>query len=313
MKLSCRRIMSEIRRVFAISDLHVDYLDNREFIKTWTHLHYHNDVLIVAGDVTDSISLLKETFQQLKKMFYKVFYVTGNHELWIKRPEECKNSIVKFHEILKLCDSMGILTKAEKIQMNEKESLWICPVFSWYSDQDDDLANSLYMTATNQKADENARNLWMDNHLCIWPELDTTKSEYFQNFNKKNLPDSFDGPVITFSHFLPRKDLIFANEIEKKELKSEQERLGKDTSDGERTKVLFNFSMYAGCQRIEKQIRQIKPIIHVYGHQHRQRDRDIDGIHYVSHCLGYKRERDAGFMWGIHQWKGPKKIWPQSK
>ena len=53
----------------------------------------------------------------------------------------------------------------------------------------------------------------------------------------------------------------------------------------------FNFSRVAGDQRIENQIRRLKSGIHVYGHQHRNRDRTIAGVRYVSHCLGNKSER----------------------
>ncbi len=31
--------------------------------------------------------------------------------------------------------------------------------------------------------------------------------------------------------------------------------------------------------------------MHVYGHQHRNRHREEDGVVYVSHCLGYPKER----------------------
>ncbi|KAK6174474.1 hypothetical protein SNE40_017744 [Patella caerulea] len=305
-----RSLISKMRRIFAISDIHVDFKENREFVNSWSHEKYGEDVLILAGDVTDFMSLLKETLQHLSKTFYKVFYVSGNHELWIRRPEEFADSIVKFHEIISLCDSIGICTRPEKIQVTDSDCVWVCPLFSWYSTHDDDSDNSLYITAKNPESDKNAREMWMDNHLCIWSKLPSTRSEYFEKYNSKHIPPRMDSPVITFSHFVPRQDLILPNEKEKEKLNAECERLGLEVKKNENSKVNFNFSMYAGCKRIEKQIREINPIIHVYGHQHRQRDRKIDGVNYISHCLGYKKERDAGFMWGINEWNGPKLIWP---
>jgi len=63
----------------------------------------------------------------------------------------------------------------------------------------------------------------------------------------------------------------------------------------------FNFSRVAGSELIEKQIRQVGSKLHVYGHQHINRDREIDGIRYAAHCLGYPNERKRGVIKGIEQ------------
>ena len=63
----------------------------------------------------------------------------------------------------------------------------------------------------------------------------------------------------------------------------------------------FHFSRVAGSDLIDKQIRQIGSVLHVYGHQHINRDRKIDGVHYISHCLGYPNERKRGVIKGIEQ------------
>ncbi|KAG2434744.1 hypothetical protein HXX76_007632 [Chlamydomonas incerta] len=44
---------------------------------------YANDVLIVAGDISDDIEELKSTLAMLKRVFAVVFFVPGNHELWV--------------------------------------------------------------------------------------------------------------------------------------------------------------------------------------------------------------------------------------
>lgn len=65
-------------RVFAISDLHVDILENLEWVKSLSETTYKQDVIIVAGDVTDDMTLLKYTLQNLKQKFSDVCYVPGN-------------------------------------------------------------------------------------------------------------------------------------------------------------------------------------------------------------------------------------------
>jgi hypothetical protein len=72
-------------------------------------------------------------------------------------------------------------------------------------------------------------------------------------------------------------------------------------------KTGFNFSRVAGTQVLEKQIRKLGSSIHAYGHQHRNRWVTIDGIHYVSHCLGYPHERRSGRI-GYFE-PGPRLIW----
>ncbi len=69
-------------RVFAISDLHVDYRENRNFVDSWSSSAYRNDVIIVAGDVTDNMSLLTSTLGSMREKFNKVFYTTGKPILY---------------------------------------------------------------------------------------------------------------------------------------------------------------------------------------------------------------------------------------
>lgn len=64
-------------RIFAISDLHVDYSQNLEIVKNWSDDEYKNDVLILAGDVTDSPELLKTTLMILREKFSKICFVPG--------------------------------------------------------------------------------------------------------------------------------------------------------------------------------------------------------------------------------------------
>lgn len=64
-------------RIFAVSDIHVDIPENFRLVESWSARDYKNDVLIVAGDVTDNMSLLKTVLQSLAEKFHKVCYVPG--------------------------------------------------------------------------------------------------------------------------------------------------------------------------------------------------------------------------------------------
>ena len=64
-------------RIFAISDIHVDIPENLRLVNSWSDADFKNDVLILAGDVTDNLSLLKTVLTSLTQTFSKVCYVPG--------------------------------------------------------------------------------------------------------------------------------------------------------------------------------------------------------------------------------------------
>ena len=97
-------------RIFALSDLHVDYSQNRQWVQALSVADYQNDVLILAGDLTDNYARLAECFEQLAGRFRSVVYVPGNHELWVMRSKE-PSSLEKFWRVKELAESQGILTE----------------------------------------------------------------------------------------------------------------------------------------------------------------------------------------------------------
>ena len=81
MLLKARRdlgsLASRMSRIFAISDIHVDIPENLRLVESWSTSEFQHDVLIVAGDVTDNMALLKTVLKSLTEKFYKVCYVPG--------------------------------------------------------------------------------------------------------------------------------------------------------------------------------------------------------------------------------------------
>lgn len=171
----------------------------------------------------------------------------------------------------------------------------------------------MYIAGRNEDF-EKTQSLWMDNLLCKWPETQATVSKYFGSLNKAHLLREYDSPVISLSHFLPRQELIIPTEDEIKKVDQERVAMGMtvlDTPEHQGANVGFNFSRYAGCKSIERQIRRVGSKVHIHGHQHRNRNRIIDGVQYISFCLGYPRERSQGLMWGFSKVNGPIQVWPR--
>jgi predicted phosphodiesterase len=238
-------------RILAISDLHTDFQENKWLLEQLPDGTYRRDVLIAAGDISDRLETLKSTLALLRSKFMKVFYVPGNHELWAR--QGVHSSVEKFFSVLELCERLDIQTSPEPV-----DGVWIVPLFSWYEAQFD---------ADNSG---NAESLagWADFHLCKWPAEMGPVCDFFLNLNEPRLR-CYDGPVISFSHFLPRRDLL-----------PPPERL--------RFKGL---PKVAGCAALDAQIRHLRSRVHVFGHSHISCDRLIDGVRYVQNPLRYPRER----------------------
>src|SRR5689334_15800520 len=112
-------------RILAISDLHTDFRENWRLVEQISNTSYHNDILIVAGDIADDFEIIKRTLSLLRSRFKMVFYTPGNHELWVRN--EQYDSIEKLFKILRLCHSLEVQTMPANLN-----NLWIVPLFSWY-------------------------------------------------------------------------------------------------------------------------------------------------------------------------------------
>lgn len=42
------------------------------------------DVLLLAGDISDSLDVIHQSLLAVSQAFKTVFYVPGNHELWVR-------------------------------------------------------------------------------------------------------------------------------------------------------------------------------------------------------------------------------------
>jgi len=268
-------------RVWAISDVHIDYQQNFDLLAEFARQGHGNDALIVAGDVSDRLERLESLFQVLVQHFAQVLFVPGNHELWVRRSGHA-TSVDKLAAIRALCQHTGV--SMEPVRVGTRQQVWLVPLLSWYDDKDRP-DNSLYVEKTY--AVDRTDSMWGDFVHTRWPKsLTQPLAQWFAEANESNLQRSYDAPIISFSHFLPRQDLIFRMPV------AEAMALGPQHDPFPE----FNFSRVAGSTRIEQQLRQLGSSLHLYGHQHRNRVRRIDGVTYVSHCMGYPRERARGHV-----------------
>lgn len=238
-------------RIFGTSDLHTDFRENFELIKQLSEVEYQQDVLIVAGDIADQLDIIRETLSLLRSRFQRVFFMPGNHELWL-RNGGTGDSIQKLNQILQLCDSIDVDTKPAKPGDN-----WIVPLFSWYEASFD-----------TGDAEETQLAAWADFYFCKWPIEASNVASFFLKLNETRIR-TYDAPVVSFSHFLPRPELLPPVEYLR----------------------FKGLPRVAGCNALDDQIRSIGSRTHLFGHSHIPCDKVIDGVRYLQHSLRYPKER----------------------
>lgn len=237
-------------KVFAISDIHVDYQASRQWLLGLSSLDYRKDTLILAGDLTDDLLLLEQCLRSLSTKFNKVLFVPGNHELWVVR-DRIKTSFHKFDKVLKISADCGVSTEVYR-----QGRLTIVPLFGWYD---------FSFGAPCDKL----KSAWSDFRTCAWPPgyTETDITGYFISKNTSSLHTSNE-VLISFSHFVPRIDLMpsFIHPSQR---------------------YLYPV---LGSVLLGEQVSALKPRIHVYGHSHVNRQVEIGGVYYINNAFGYPSE-----------------------
>jgi predicted phosphodiesterase len=238
-------------RVFALSDIHIDYEVNAKWIANLSLAEYQDDVLILAGDVTDTQALLHWCLKALARRFKKVLFVPGNHDLWVVREHPQKDSLQKFDDVCVAVESSGA-----SMRRFRERGVSIHPLLAWYD-------------YSFGEPSEELRSIWLDYRACRWPSGFTEKdvAAHFAKFNNTQAGLAMD-TVITYSHFLPRVDLMpgfipGAN------------------------KLLYPI---LGSARLEHQLRKLNSSVHIYGHSHINRRVTMDGVTYINNAFGYPSE-----------------------
>lgn len=244
----------KIMRVFAVSDIHLDYELNQQWLQSLSNHDYQDDVLILAGDISDDLSLVAWCFEQLQTKFMCVHYVVGNHELWVRK-QKGTSSIDKYWQIHKLAEQHSI-----EVGMREygNQQLTIIPFASWYD-------------YSFGKPSPMLRSSWVDYSVCKWPEDydEQAITHYFLQLNQPFLGVECS-TIISFSHFLPRIDLM-------------------PSYIPERYRYVYPV---LGTDQLELQLRtlQAQRHIHIYGHSHVNQQVRKGGIEYINNAFGYPAE-----------------------
>jgi len=139
----------------------------------------------------------------------------------------------------------------------ELSDISFVPLYSWYD-------------FSFGEPNRHLRRAWRDFRACSWPDhLPQSKdvSAHFLNLNIPRLETSNE-VVISFSHFLPRIDVMPSKiPLERR-----------------------NVYPVLGSEALGKQVKQLSPKIHVYGHSHVNQSIQLDDIEFVNNAFAYPSE-----------------------
>ena len=257
-------------RVFAVSDVHYDHPGAKEWAASLSKTAYKDDTIILAGDIADTYTAVKYALKAFKAAFRRVFYVPGNHDMWIRpkgqhsdEPAAFADSVHKLICLWQLCDELDVDTGPARVS----RSVTVVPLDSWYS-------------YTFDRHDPRPGTALFDS-WCKWPMGYDAAWDFMTGLNEARLklveehspraagvvaaPD-----VITFSHFLPRQELPLPG--------------------------IMDMAKASGCLRIEEQLRRLRSRLHIFGHTHINTEHDLQGndatgapysCKYMQNAMGY--------------------------
>jgi len=228
-------------KVYAITDVHFDQLGKEEWAHSIHSTKFLEDSLIVTGNVADSFRAIGRALTVLRSKFRRVFYVPGNHEMWLNSTESKRfpDSFCKLWAIMDLCDELDV----DMFPAAICKDVFVVPLLSWYN-----AAFDMKDPFPDPKAEHDKYSKWpIDQHGQVW--------RYMLRLNQESVNKPYHGMVITMSHFVPRQNLPMYR------------------GEGALKAV--------GCTELDEQIRAAKSSFHFYGHTHYQNYSVHDGVWYA--------------------------------
>jgi len=272
-----------VPRLLAVSDLHVRQSQNRRFVEQIAG--NADDWLILAGDVGESESDLRFTFDTLAPRFARLVWVPGNHELWTIEDGGLRGE-ERYARLVEVCRSYGVLTPEDPYERFPGEPgeppIVVAPLFLLYdySFRPDDVAaeDAIAWAAEHGIVCTDEYVLHPDPHptRAAWCEARCRLTEA----RLAALPE--DVSTILVNHFPLRRDHAFLPRVPR-------------------------FSIWCGTRRTEDWHVRFRAKAVVFGHLHIRQRRELDGVVFHEVSLGYKRQWDPA-----HPERYIHRIWPRA-
>ena len=256
-------------KLWAISDLHLGVIVNREGLRA---LPAHPaDWLILAGDICESTELLIEAFTLCTQKFAKVFWVPGNHELWlVDRRHDQMTSPMKYAELVEAARRLGVVTPEDPWVVFPPTGEVIVPLFTLYdySFRPDHVSRADVIAwaaeIDNVCTDEVAIKPGAMQTMDQWNAILCDAAE--ARFERELAPQA---RTILVSHFPLREDLV-------------------------RIPRVPRFTPWCGTRRTHDWHVRYRAVVAISGHLHVRHTDWRDGVRFEEVSLGYARQWDPG-------------------
>ena len=253
-------------KLWAISDLHVGYEENRRAVEALPG--YLDDWLIVAGDTGETPAHLDFVLRNLELKFAQIIWTPGNHDLWTPKtlPSEQRGA-AHYDRLVTLCRRYGVLTPEDPYARwpGDGPVRAIVPTFTLfdYSFRPDHVSREdavAWAAETRvRSADEDL--LAPDPYASCddWCAARVAATEARLDAVPR------DAKLIVANHFALRRDLAVLPRIPR-------------------------FSIWCGTTRTNDWHRRYNVETVVYGHLHLRSSKQVDGVKFEEVSLGYPKQ-----------------------
>src|SRR5579863_124028 len=252
-------------KLFALSDLHLGYEDNRRVIAEIAP--HPDDWLILAGDIGETALHLEFAFSVLAPRFRRLVWVPGNHELWTlpSNREEARGRY-KYELLVALCRSYNVLTPEDPypVVTVAEQKVRIAPLFLLYdysfcpSNIPPEKAEGWALEAGTYCSDEELLHADPYDGIAEWCHARCALTE-------ARLKSCNDGlPLVLVNHFPLREDLVRV--------------------------AIPRFSIWCGTRLSEDWHVRFNATVVVSGHLHVRSTMHRDGTRFEEVSLGYPTE-----------------------
>ncbi|MBG0566332.1 metallophosphoesterase family protein [Actinoplanes aureus] len=254
--------------LFAISDLHVSYADNRALLDR-LEPESDDDWLLVAGDVADLFEDVERTLRLLRSRFGTVVWAPGNHELWSHPHDPVQlRGEPRYRALVRMCRDNGVVTPEDPypVWTGAGGPVVVVPLFLLYD-------YSFRAPGTHTK-EESLRKAYDAGVVCTdevllhpdpYPDRESWCWDRVALTERRLAAIDPARPTLLLSHWpLVRQP----------------------------TDVLWHpeFAQWCGTERTADWHVRFRAVAAVYGHLHIPRTTRYDGVHFQEVSLGYPRE-----------------------